>query len=158
MLFWVTIIIVNQFFDLKRIKKYDYFNLIHSWSVFSPNPISLDLKLFYRDRFLDDSNSDLKEFRPSKILLYGNRGDKTIIEICNSINKTQKKFTVVKNNPYIYKTNMHYLLLINCMLKYEINKNVKERQFVCMEYNTNLNIERKIIVVNLFPNNASKTY
>ena len=140
---------INQFCDLKKIKKYDYFNLIHKWSVFSPNPISLDLKSFYRDKFFDDSISNLNELKLCNVLLYGNRGVKTIIEICNSINKTQKKFIVVKDNPYIYKTDIHYLLLINCMLKYKINDKVKERQFVCLEYNNNLNHQKKIIIVNL---------
>jgi len=142
-IFWIIVILCNQFFDLRKLKKKDHIDFIMGWKLFTPNPIAVDYKIFYRD--IDSSNNitSLKAYTHKYKLLSHRRDQKAITEICNFIKKDCKK---TSSSP---SRELYYTTLFKAVMDYQINTNIKKRQIICIEYNSIINKHNTIFTITL---------
>jgi hypothetical protein len=113
---WLVLSICVQFKNKKinRIKNWDHFSLIPSWTFFAPRPGVYDLHLLYRDKYSDGALSYWTEIRiieKNKYKMFWNpkkRMQKSLTDSTNSLIKlTQKKRgkTLYYSIPYLSMLN-----------------------------------------------------
>lgn len=145
LILWLALTFLNQFFNLKKIRKYDYFNLITGWKLFTPNPIGIDFKICYRDKLKNGNVSELVQFEPKYVLIYHRRDMKALIEICNSLKVFGKK----ERNRSRIKLHLHYKILSGFIKYHDYSDEISERQIVGIEHNSITDTYKQIFVAHI---------
>lgn len=134
-LFWIFFTIVKQFDkSIFKLSKFDIFALIPNWKLFAPNPKYSDYKIFYRDKFLDGTISDLIEIdwvanSAKNFLWKGQMREQKFLSLIskNTFNYRKKK------TDYLFFFDIKVLMLKNYIKNYSLPENVATRQIVVIE-------------------------
>ncbi|MFD2909764.1 hypothetical protein ACFSX9_13585 [Flavobacterium ardleyense] len=145
---WIFLTIVKQFDkSIFKLSKYDIFALIPNWKLFAPNPKYSDYKIFYRDKFLDGSISDLIEIDWIN--------NKTKNFLWKGQMREQKFLSLVSKDVYKYREkkidlmfffDIKTIMLKNYIRNYRITNNIITRQLIVVETYGHL-VKREELIV-----------
>lgn len=147
-LIWIVLIIVKQFDkSVFGFSKYDVFALIPNWTLFAPNPKYSDYKLFYRDKYIDGTISDLVEIdwvcnKKRNFLWKGQMREQKFLSL---VSKETYKFRK-RNIDLKFFFDNKTIMLKDYIRNYETNNIVKTRQIVVLETYGHLIRKEELIV------------
>jgi hypothetical protein len=147
---WVLLTIVKQFDKtVLRLSEYDIFALIPNWTLFAPNPRFSDYKIFYRDKFIDGTISDLFEIdwisnKAKNFLWKGQMREQKFLSL---VSKDVYKYRDKKID-FLFFFNIKTIMLKNYLKNYKVPDNITTRQITVVEtYGHLINREELIIFV-----------
>lgn len=164
LIFYLIILIANIMAQFSKkfhfSTKYDFLLFINIFRLFSPNPITNDIRIFFRDHFFDNNKSQLIEFKYfnspeiTKSLWYFGKHEFYIIFRC------LKGIKQLKNNnitdEVIFKS-YYYKKIEFEIMKINNRKEISNRQIVFIQQNNHLdNDDIKIILVKNVKLNVNK--
>ena len=152
--------VLYQFFSLrKKIRKYDYLNIIPTWTFFAPNPVKHDYHLLYRNK----ENNNVSKWKEVPLIKKKNnfsfiwnperRIKKSLLAIANSLGleiRNYKKLHDKLPNASYLVSSVAYQTCLNIVLEAPISKKV-ERQFMIVQSKGMITDEKpEIILISLF--------